>query len=73
MIRIDRIWLAVDPMDMRAGLDTTLARVVGRFGATHPCLCQPPHYPQLIDEQASALVQGLPWQLLGNAGVIDYI
>lgn len=36
VIRIDRIWLAVDPMDMRAGLDTTLARVVRVFGAAHP-------------------------------------
>src|SRR5690606_18819873 len=36
MIRIDRIWLAVDPMDMRAGLDTTLARVVCVFGTAHP-------------------------------------
>lgn len=36
MIRIDQVWLAVDPMDMRAGLDTTLARVVRVFGAAHP-------------------------------------
>lgn len=36
MIRIDRIWLAVDPMDMRAGLEATLARVVRVFGAAHP-------------------------------------
>lgn len=36
MIRIDKIWLAVDPMDMRGGADTTLARVVRVFGAAHP-------------------------------------
>ena len=36
MIRIDRIWLAVDPMDIRSGLDTTLARVVRVFGAAQP-------------------------------------
>lgn len=36
MMRIDRVWLAVDPMDMRAGLDTTLSRVVHVFGAAHP-------------------------------------
>jgi transposase len=36
MIRIDRIWLAVDPMDMRAGLEATLARVVRVCGAAHP-------------------------------------
>ena len=33
MIRIDAVWLATDPMDMRAGTDTALARVVKVFGA----------------------------------------
>ncbi|SFU41615.1 hypothetical protein SAMN05428951_101505 [Pseudomonas sp. OV546] len=28
MIRIDAIWLSTDPMDMRAGTDTALARVI---------------------------------------------
>ena len=28
MIRIDTAWLAVEPLDMRAGTDTALARVV---------------------------------------------
>ena len=28
MIRIDAVWLATEPMDMRAGVDTALARVV---------------------------------------------
>jgi len=32
MIRIDQIWLATEPMDMRAGPDTALARVVKQFG-----------------------------------------
>ena len=36
MIRIDAVWLATDPMDMRAGTDTALARVVKVFGAAHP-------------------------------------
>lgn len=36
MIRIDSIWLAVEPLDMRAGTDTALARVVRVFGAAHP-------------------------------------
>ncbi len=36
MIRVDEIWLAVDPLDMRAGFDTALARVVKVFGAAHP-------------------------------------
>ena len=33
MIRIDAMWLAVQPMDMRAGADRLLARVVQVFGA----------------------------------------
>lgn len=32
MIRIDAAWLAVEPLDMRAGTDTALARVVSVFG-----------------------------------------
>lgn len=33
MIRIDAAWIAVEPLDMRAGVDTALARVVSVFGA----------------------------------------
>lgn len=33
MIRIDAAWLATAPLDMRAGTDTALARVVATFGA----------------------------------------
>lgn len=36
MIRIDAIWLARQALDMRAGPDTTLARVVAAFGAAQP-------------------------------------
>jgi len=36
LIRIDAIWLAVEPMDRRAGTETALARVVKVFGAAHP-------------------------------------
>ncbi|MPW23703.1 IS66 family insertion sequence element accessory protein TnpB, partial [Paraburkholderia sp. CNPSo 3157] len=36
MIRIDAIWLATEPIDMRAGIDTILARVVKVFGAARP-------------------------------------
>jgi transposase len=35
MIRIDAMWLAVEPIDMRAGMDRLLARVVQVFGAAH--------------------------------------
>lgn len=36
MIRVDVIWLATEPLDMRAGADTALARVVKVFGAARP-------------------------------------
>jgi len=36
VIRIDSIWLATEPMDMRAGTETALARVIAVFGAAKP-------------------------------------
>ena len=33
MIHIEAIWLATEPIDMRAGVDTALGRVVKVFGA----------------------------------------
>ncbi len=36
MIRIDAVWLAAEPVDMRAGFDTLLARVVKVFGSAQP-------------------------------------
>lgn len=33
MIRIEAMWLATDPIDMRAGADRLMARVVEVFGA----------------------------------------
>ena len=36
MIRIEAIWLATQPIDLRAGPDTALARVVEVFGAARP-------------------------------------
>ena len=36
MIRVDAIWLATEPMDMRAGPDTALARVIQVFGEAKP-------------------------------------
>lgn len=41
MIRIDAVWLAAQPVDMRAGADRLLAAVVQVFGAAqahHGCL-----------------------------------
>ena len=36
VIRVDAVWLATEPLDMRAGIDSALARVVQVFGAAHP-------------------------------------
>ena len=88
MIRIDRAWLATSPLDMRAGTDTALARVVGVFGAAHPHTAYlfanrranrmkvlPGGGPQLTISQAQldALVLGLPWARIGNAGIITMV
>ncbi len=110
MIRVDAVWLAVQPLDMRLGTEAALARVVGIFGAAHP------HHAYLfanrranrmkvlvhdgigvwlaarrlnagrfvwpLDDastqsltrvQLDALVLGLPWQRLGEAGIIRTI
>ena len=36
MIRVDAIWMSTEPLDMRAGTDSALARVVRVFGAAQP-------------------------------------
>jgi transposase len=36
LIRIEAVWLATEPIDMRAGTDTALAKVVQVFGAARP-------------------------------------
>ena len=36
MIRLDAVWLAVEPVDLRLGPDSALARVVSVFGAAQP-------------------------------------
>ena len=111
MIRVDAVWLSTVPMDMRAGTDTALARVVAVFGAARPHHayvfankrstrlkvlvhdgigiwlaarrlnqgrfvwpgggCGAPR--SLTHEQLDALVLGLPWQRVGEAGVITLV
>ena len=103
MIRIDAVWLATQPLDMRAGTESALARVVQVFGAAHPHqaylfanrLKVLVHdgigvwlaarrlntgkfiWPRdgaatlaLTKPQLDALVLGLPWQRVGEAGII---
>ncbi len=107
VIRVDALWLAIEPLDMRAGTEAALARVVRVFGAARP------HHAYLFANrranrmkvlvhdgigiwlsarrlhqgkfvwpkdsgttlsltapQFDALVLGLPWQRIGEAGVI---
>jgi transposase len=110
LIRVDAVWLAVEPLDMRAGTEAALSRVVNVFGAARP------HHAYLFANrranrmkvlvhdgigvwlaarrlnsgkfvwpkdagstlamtrlQLDALVLGLPWQRLGEAGVITVL
>ena len=110
MIRVDSVWMATAPLDMRAGPETVLMRVVRVFGAAHP------HHAyvfahrrcnrikilvhdglgvwlaarrlnrgrfvwtrsaestvQMNTSQLGALAMGLPWQRLGDAGIIAVI
>ena len=110
MIRVDAVWMAVEPLDMRAGTEAALARVVSVFGAARP------HHAYLFANrranrmkvlvhdgigvwlaarrlnsgrfswpkdvsgtltlsrpQFDALVLGLPWQRIGEAGVITLL
>ena len=110
MIRVDAVWLAVEPLDLRAGTEAALARVVAVFGAARP------HHAYLFAnkranrikvlvhdgigvwlvarrlnsgkfvwpkdsgatltltrEQFDALVLGLPWQRIGEAGIITVL
>ncbi len=111
MIRIDAVWLATEPMDMRAGTDTALARVVKVFGAAHPHQAYlfanrranrmkvlvhdgigiwlaarrlnqgrfvwpaagADKQVTLSRSQLDALVLGLPWQRIGEGGVITVV
>jgi transposase len=110
MIRIDTAWLAITPLDMRAGTDTALARVVSVFGSAQPhtayvfankrgnrlkvlvhdgigiwlaarrlnqgrFVWPSPGSTRVAIErvQLDALVLGLPWQRVGQWGVITVL
>jgi transposase len=110
MIRIDAAWLATAPLDMRAGTDSALARVVSVFGAAQPhhayvfankranrlkilvhdgigiwLAARRLHQGKFVwtsdfdthrsleRVQLDALVLGLPWQRVGQAGVITVV
>ena len=106
MIRADAVWMSTVAVDMRAGADTLLARVVAVFGEARPHhaylfanqrstrmkllvhdgigiwlanrrldqgrFVWPRHEPivPLTRAQFDALVLGLPWQRIGDEGII---
>jgi transposase len=51
VIRIDAVWLATEPLDMRAGTDTALARVVSVFG------CARPHHAYLFANRRASRIK----------------
>ena len=106
LIRADAVWMSTVPLDMRAGTDTILARILVVFGEARPYHAylfangrgtrmkmlvhdgigiwlasrrldqgrfvwprQEPILP-LTRAQFDALVLGLPWQRVGDQGVI---
>jgi transposase len=81
MIRIDAAWLATAPLDMRAGTDSALAHDgigiwlaarrlhQGKFVWASDCVT----HCGLERVQLDALVLGLPWQRVGQAGVITVV
>jgi transposase len=36
LMRVDAVWMAIEPLDMRSGTEAALARVVTVFGAARP-------------------------------------
>jgi transposase len=110
VIRVDAMWLAVEPVDLRAGTEAALAKVVAVFGAARP------HHAYLFANKRANrmkvlvhdgigvwlaarrlntgkfvwpkdcggtlvlsrepfdwLVLGLPWQRIGEAGIITVL
>jgi transposase len=110
MIRVEAVWLAAEPFDMRSGTECALARVVKVFGSARP------HHAYLFANrranrmkvlvhdgigvwlaarrlnqgkfvwpregamtmtltrmQLDALILGLPWQRIGEAGIITVL
>lgn len=59
VIRVDAMWLATEPLDMRAGTDTALARVVKVFGAAQP------HHAYLFANKRATRIKVLVYDGLG--------
>ena len=66
MIRIAAMWLAADPVDMRAGADRLIARVVQVFGAAQA------HHGYLFANACGTVIQSpvavTRWAQMNSAG-----
>ena len=65
MIRVDEVWMAVQPLDMRMGSEAALARVVAVFGAAHP------HHAYVFANRRANRMKALVHAIAGNADVHD--
>jgi transposase len=67
LIRVDAVWLATEPIDMRAGTETALARVVKVFGAAQP------HHAYLFANRRAKYADHVPLYcqetIFGRAGL----
>jgi transposase len=59
VIRIDAIWLATEPLDMRVGTETALARVVKVLGAARP------HHAYLFANKSATRIKVLVYDGFG--------
>ena len=59
MIRVDAVWLALEPLDMRAGTEAALARVVRVFGEARA------HHAYLFANRHSTRMKVLVYDGLG--------
>jgi transposase len=66
LIRIDAVWLATTPLDMRAGTETALARVVQVFGGAKP------HHAYLFANRRATRMKVSHAPHLGDAAIDEH-
>ncbi len=67
MIRSDSIWLATEPMDMRTGTETALAKVIAVFGTAQP------HCAYLFAKRAAAIMSLIQFARLNGHNPYAYL
>ena len=77
VIRVEAVWLCTEPMDMRAGTDTTLARVVQVFGAARPHHAylfankRSTRLKVLVHEERTSVARAMPVGSMRNSATAD--